>query len=75
MSVSNSQTDIIGCVGYLLGQGLGLTAGVLCALHFSHDASLVKTILIWCVCLFLSGLAGYLLMLLLVLPILKLMGK
>lgn len=71
----DAKTDAIGCVLYVVTQGLGLVVGVIFALRFSAGRSLLGTLAVWVGCLFASGFLAYVVMTAIAVPLCKIMEK
>lgn len=72
---SDAKTDTIGCILYAVTQAIGLVVAVVCALRFSEGRSLGGAIAVWALCLFLSGLAAFVVMTIIAVPIFKILER
>jgi protein-S-isoprenylcysteine O-methyltransferase Ste14 len=71
----DTKTDAIGCILHAVTQGIGLVVGVIFALRFSEERSLLGAIAVWAGCLFASGIVAFIVMTIVTVPICKIMEK
>lgn len=71
----DAKADAIGCVLYAVTQGAGLVVGALGALRFSEGRTVLGAIAVWAACLFASGVAAFVVMTIIAIPILRVVDK